>query len=297
MRNKLYLLLFFLVPLYFQGQERSDYFVFKSDSIQVLPGEYDYRDFVSMNGDRLKLKPLPDGQYVEIIDGDNFAIFTIEGMVLNGQFERYSKGELYETGFYLKGSQSEIWKTYRNGALESRFYYKHNTHSEFEIYFENGSPKSRGIIIEEGDDYKITLETVWYPNGNKKEQGLVKIDTKCHTCSDCCKYGTWTYWHENGVVKAQGEYKKTKEEGLWVYSDSTGQSTEEIIYNGGKIRSSTKSYREEKEDLLLFFKDEFDAIGNLKRRKIDYFKDDCWIIEYYNKKGKLKRTKKYCGFG
>ena len=250
-----------------------------------------------MNGDRLKLKPLPDGKYVEIIDGNNFAIFTIEAMVLNGHFERYSKGELYETSFYLKGFQSEIWKSYRNEALETRFYYKHNAHPEFELYYENGILKSRGEIIEKGDDYRITLETVWYPNGNKKEEGLVKIDTKCHTCADCFKYGAWTYWHENGVVKAQGEYKKGREDGLWICNDSTSQVHEEIIYNRGKIRSSTKSYREEKEDLLLFYKDEFDANGNLKRRKIDYFKDDCWIIECYNKKGKLKRTKEHCGFG
>jgi len=53
---------------------------------------------------------------------------------------------------------------------------------------------------------KTELETEYYGNGQKREEGSYK---------DGKKDGLWTGWYENGQQQFEGKYKDGEMEGLW----------------------------------------------------------------------------------
>ncbi|MBP1672917.1 MAG: repeat variant [Bacteroidetes bacterium] len=290
MKNGVFILFISLISFILKGQENEKYFVFNNDTLQILPLKYSTKN--ASNSDHRLFDSIPNGIYIDIIDSNSFDIINIEDMSLNGPYQYYENYELVESGYYKYGYKSGIWKKYRKDKVVAIYYYKNSYPTESETYYENGSKKYRSILIEEGEKYRIILTTKWYPNGNKEEQGLIKIDSKCNSCVDCCKYKSWTYWHENGNVKSIGEYFKTKENGTWVFYDSTGFIFETIEYKKGNVKSLTKYYSELRENQYIDVIEVYNKENKLKSKIIEYYTEDFLFIEIYNRKGKLVKRKK-----
>ena len=46
--------------------------------------------------------------------------------------------------------------------------------------------------------------------------------------------GAWTFWYENGSIKAFGKFKNHKEDGLWTKYDENGVK-KDYLYEDGII--------------------------------------------------------------
>ncbi|MCF8298879.1 MAG: hypothetical protein K9J13_15125 [Saprospiraceae bacterium] len=296
MKKLFQILLFTLLYLNALGQIQKEYFLFKNDTFKILNNKYTYNNFTNSNNIIWQIDSFPNGKYVQIKDSNVVAIFALRNMMLNGEFVFYVNGKVNETGFYENGAKSSIWRIYNNGNLSGLYYYKNNVHSEFETYYDNGNKKTRGITIEQGNEkgdyYTIRLETHWYANGNKKEQGLIKIDSKCNTCLNCCKYKKWIYWHENGKLYTSGNYKLNKKDGIWHYTDSVGSMIKTEYYKKGGI---TKIYCYSTEIVgskLLYKTTIRDSKNNISKTIRWYYEESVLVKETLNRKGKIVKKKR-----
>ena len=50
----------------------------------------------------------------------------------------------------------------------------------------------------------------------------------------------WTYWHKNGQIEQEGNYKDGRVDGKWTYWHKNGQKSEERNYKDDKLVSQTK---------------------------------------------------------
>ena len=48
------------------------------------------------------------------------------------------------------------------------------------------------------------------------------------------KEGKWTYWHNNGKIKEQGEYQNNLKTGTWISRYDNGQKNDEGNYVAGE---------------------------------------------------------------
>ena len=84
-------------------------------------------------------------------------------------------------------------------------------------YYENGFVKSVGNVeafFAEHYSYRIGLWSEFHENGKLKASGNYKLDTyvQCCTAGLCDGYysykiGEWVYYHNNGNLKAKGIYR------------------------------------------------------------------------------------------
>ena len=100
----------------------------------------------------------------------------------------------------------------------------------------------------------------YYPNGQKKSEGILRYDEKGIPVRD----GKWTYWVSLGQKDKEVTYKDGKEDGLWTswWYSSNGQKRYEVTYKEGKEdglatewwengnKYSEKTYKDGKEDGL-----------------------------------------------
>ena len=69
-----------------------------------------------------------------------------------------------------------------------------------------------------------------YSDGQKKSEGYM--------LDDGSKVGDWTYWHENGHLHGEGEFKDGKEEGSWTWWHNNGRKKGEGEFKDGKKEGS-----------------------------------------------------------
>ena len=46
--------------------------------------------------------------------------------------------------------------------------------------------------------------------------------------------GPYAWWHPNGQLRAEGNYKEGKKEGIWIMYDSFGKEEECLTYANGE---------------------------------------------------------------
>jgi antitoxin component YwqK of YwqJK toxin-antitoxin module len=100
-----------------------------------------------------------------------------------------------------------------------------------------------------GDRRVVEREVRFYQNGEKEEEGAY-VEEK--------RNGHWTYWHDNGNVWSEGDfkngvregkgivnykngktnfigyYKSGKADSLWVFYDAEGNAVKEVLYRNGQ---------------------------------------------------------------
>ena len=47
--------------------------------------------------------------------------------------------------------------------------------------------------------------------------------------------GLYAWWFSNGQLRAEGNYKKDKKEGIWIYYDRSGKEKNCMIYSKGQL--------------------------------------------------------------
>ncbi len=119
------------------------------------------------------------------------------------------------TGF-THTCNTEIFRSFT--SLSSDIIYSKCYHNGKIYEYNNIDNKKSGIHIEVHENGNIQemkkyeneymLWTIYYENGNKCSEGLIKDDKK---------NGNWTRWYENGVMRCQGEYKDDIENGMWIF--------------------------------------------------------------------------------
>lgn len=113
--------------------------------------------------------------------------------------------------------------------------------------FPNGSPKQIEYYSGEGEQRYLAKITVYYENGQKRQEGSYNPERK--------KHGKWTSWyengnkwsegyffeglndkkhsgwHENGELHFTGRLDKGKRIGVWKFYDDKGNLAKEVDYD------------------------------------------------------------------
>ena len=128
----------------------------------------------------------------------------------SGYWETYSNiGKLLSKGNYAQGRKVENWHYYNTeGSLEKeekldnfgRYEYVNIYNNKGDLVRYSEYYKSNGIKLEfyqlDSSSNKVFYRS-FYENGNIELEGI-KLNTH--------EIGLWTYWHGNGVKKAQGNF-------------------------------------------------------------------------------------------
>lgn len=297
MKKTTLILFSFFVVFYLNAQNKQEYLILDKDTFYILPKKFDYLQFTNISG-ILNMDSLIDGKYVQLKDSSIVAKFSLKNMFLNGDFVYYYNGIIRESGFYINGAKSNIWRSYNyeNGNIFGLYYYKDNFNSEYEVYYENGQIKNRGITIEVGDDYKtgeaykIFLSTDWYLNGFKMNQGLVKIGSNCSTNNNCGNYKKWQYWYSNGILEKYGNFKNAKLDGEWFYNDTLGNVRKIETYKSGNLIKSVEYIKRRNNSIEISKTIYFNSKKQIYKTIIEtYLENGLVEIEKFDKNGKLKK--------
>jgi antitoxin component YwqK of YwqJK toxin-antitoxin module len=71
------------------------------------------------------------------------------------------------------------------------------------------------------------IYSLWYDNGQKKEEGPYRGKTRIEL---------WTWWDEKGNKWQEGSYLDGKRDGTWITWNANGKRRNETLYkNGGFI--------------------------------------------------------------
>jgi len=184
---------------------------------------------------------------------------------------------------------------YDNGQKESEFNYKNGKpDGRFTYWYENGN-KSDERNYKNG---KLNGEwNEWYKNGRKKIERYWSFNEVTQTTEwyetgkkkvDHVLFKRKTWWHENGNLKKEENYKKVKWlQGRWteiLYGNYTewyenGHLKKEVNY----INSSTSDNNYKKDKVIEWYE-------NRQKEWEKHLKDGSWIIIGWDEDGK-------CTFG
>lgn len=139
---------------------------------------------------------------------------TYEEYFENGQLEFESifkdgTNILIETKQYFKSGQLKIKSIYKNGKIDSSKRYNKNGQLAYTSIYKNGELKIRNSYYDNGQLASVTFDG--YRNGLFKR------------------------YHQNGKLKAKGNYIGGKKNGLFKAYDLNGRLVENLIYKDGKI--------------------------------------------------------------
>ncbi len=117
--------------------------------------------------------------------------------------------------------QGEWGKDYSNGTPKYRGTFKDNKPvGEFLYYWPNGAKKS---VLNYQDGGKATA-VHYYPNGNKQSEGPYVNQQKD---------GDWTFYNEDGVMRARESYQKDKKHGITITYFTNGKKASEQHFKEG----------------------------------------------------------------
>lgn len=163
----------------------------------------------------------------------------------------YENGKLKEEGSFKDGKETGLWKTYfENEKLKETGNYKNGLKDgEWKTYFENGNldivvNHKDGKLVGEGKTYyqngklngignhsadgKYITQKLYYENGNLQSEGKYMINTNAAaiiTSGKAVPIEEWKFYHENGKLKAIGNYggmNKNDLTGEWKMYDENG---------------------------------------------------------------------------
>jgi antitoxin component YwqK of YwqJK toxin-antitoxin module len=72
------------------------------------------------------------------------------------------------------------------------------------------------------DFFRIGLWTEWHENGVKKSEGFYRKPVDTEFCFEDEKFEEWIYWHKNGKLACKGFHDDWNLEGLWMFLDENG---------------------------------------------------------------------------
>jgi antitoxin component YwqK of YwqJK toxin-antitoxin module len=171
---------------------------------------------------------------------------------------------------YLAGKKNGFRKTYRDDEILEEYIVDDVKQGETNWYYPDGTLKKKVIFIdglEEGmameyaeDGRTITL--IKYKSGFIVErQKINRYDNNNR------KHGLWKYFHDNGVVRLEGMYKRGLENGYFKEYDYTGNLITTTKYVDGVKKEDARE------------------LAKLDVRK-DYYADgQVKIVATYNKEG------------
>lgn len=165
-----------------------------------------------------------------------------------------SHNDIISIGSYKKGKPTKVWKHfYDNGIIKAEYNLTKNITSQ---YFKSGYIKSRSTIKRnirfyekfldkingqlkftnrevEKDTSSIMTVTEYYDNGQmKKLSSQVNINHYGGSYSTG-KTGVYKEFHENGILKVQGQYQTNKPIGLWKWYNENGKLHKKFDYKNG----------------------------------------------------------------
>ncbi|GAA5029684.1 hypothetical protein GCM10011506_18190 [Marivirga lumbricoides] len=131
--------------------------------------------------------------------------------ILHGPYQKLKDGEVIESGMYWNGLKHGRWMRYdNNGILMDKM-----------VYFK-GWPIDSEIIYYDKDRTQVK-EVIPIVYGEKE--------------------GTYLYFHENGQVAVQGEFRFDKKVGLWVeYYDQRRRRKKTIQYRTDPFNEKFEPY-------------------------------------------------------
>ncbi|MGO4292591.1 toxin-antitoxin system YwqK family antitoxin [Chitinophaga sp. RAB17] len=99
--------------------------------------------------------------------------------------------------------------------------------SKDQLYYSNGKIKSE-IIVDRGNAKYIE----YYENGHTKSAGVL--------ISQGFRVGKWTYYNEDGTVKAEGNYDEGLKKGIWRYNiNDSSYTVDWSIYLNRPLKVNT----------------------------------------------------------
>jgi len=175
-----------------------------------------------------------------LVDGKLHGTWTIRDragrIIVQWQFENGTRQGASTWWFSSGEKRSET--TYKNGQIHGKFATWGSDHREAikAVYFEGR---------------KLTTKTDWHTRSQKLSEGSYlsppeEIETyydwwnctikttRASQEGPGVKHGAWTYWHSNGKMKMQGEYKEDVPVGRFTWWYENGQKQSEGEYAAGR---------------------------------------------------------------
>ena len=261
-------------------------------------------------------KDEPTGEYKEYFENGKL---LKTGMYVDGKYSGtwkwfYDNGNPEYVASYIKGDlDGEYLSYYRNGKLESRTFYKkgeiegkkENFDDDGIIYCETIFEKNRlrdikfydkkGNVISNTTSRKGNANITFYgADGVKTQEG--------YFTKEGLQEGKGIYYHKNGKVLTELNYKNGLQEGKKTIYYANGAVNEEsnyksdetdgysvIYYLNGKVSQEGWFVKGERQGTFLYY----DQLGNLTS-KIYYLNDKVHgVAEYFSPSGKPDYTEYY----
>lgn len=175
-----------------------------------------------------------------LVDGQLHGIWTVRDKagrpIVQWQFENgVRKGA---SSWWYSSGQKRSEVTYKNGLMDGKLV----------AYGANQQPEVKAVFVE---GRRLTLKTESYSKGQKMSEGsylapadaietyydwwnLVVRTAPAQETGPGVKHGPWTYWHVNGKVRMQGEYKEDLPVGKFTWWYENGQKQAEGEYVEGR---------------------------------------------------------------
>jgi antitoxin component YwqK of YwqJK toxin-antitoxin module len=189
---------------------------------------------------------------------------TAKGKIVDGDKEGewqyfYEDGKLKEVGNYKSGKQEGEWKSYHeNDKISAVELYKGGKLNGMSTLYDLDGNKKAEILYKNGKnlDYKVFDAAGKVIDEMKSEGGtmyvkvyndLRKVVREGKVTKEKSE-GLWKYYHSNGVIKLECNYKNDLREGLATEYHNNGVKFREVNYTNDELQG---------------FYREFDEAGNL----------------------------------
>lgn len=175
-----------------------------------------------------------------LIDGQLHGTWTVRDKVgrpiVQWQFENGIRQG--NSSWWYSSGQKRSEVTYKDGLMNGNLV----------VYGANQQPDVKAVYY---DGRRLTTKTETYAKGQKMSEGaylspadaietyhdwwnLVIRTAPAQQSGPGVKHGPWTYWHANGKLRMQGEYKEDLPVGKFTWWYENGQKQAEGEYNEGR---------------------------------------------------------------
>jgi antitoxin component YwqK of YwqJK toxin-antitoxin module len=148
----------------------------------------------------------------------------------------HNNGQLEVEAGYVNGFAEGFWTYFFEDGKKAKEGAWKKSHKEgpWTHWDKGGKKESEGDYVEGSRTNKWTF---WFDDGTKKSEGyFVYVNHRTK------KEGFWSFWHFNGQIKSNGEYRRGKKVGHWVFRHDNGKKSSEGEYLGGKKTGTWKYF-------------------------------------------------------
>lgn len=136
---------------------------------------------------------------------------------------RYPNGQKAAEGMMFEGAKTGQWRTWNEeGRRLSEVPYA--TYKTTRHIGGIGGP----LRVESTESFLDGPARAWYPNGKLRSEGRYTKN---------CREGLWTFYNEDGVVMAKGEYRGDQRQGEWLVLEE-GVVRKAVYFEGKKDAGS-----------------------------------------------------------